>query len=175
MKISQPFRVILFFYVLILYSCGNQNLTVDDGYYFENFDNLKMWHKDALVTKDRAHSGSYSTFTNQDHEFSQVFEMDLDVAIYQGYRSMEISGWCCKEDDNTQAGFVVSVNSPDKTIKYHAIDLASDLKTTDAWELLKIKFVLPAQAPDDSKIRVYLWSPKKQSSFLDDVEIRFKK
>ena len=77
-------------FLLILSSCSRNNHTVDDGYYFENFDNLKMWTHDVRVTDERAHSGSYSAYTDSLSDYSATFEMDLSFARSKGYRSLNI-------------------------------------------------------------------------------------
>ena len=68
---------VIFLSSLLLIACSDVNKTADDGIYFQDFDNLKMWTHDPQVTGSKAHSGYYSTFTDSTHEYSQTFEMNV--------------------------------------------------------------------------------------------------
>lgn len=162
------------FIISALTSCMG-NKTVDDGSYFENFDNLKQWSADAKVTSEMAHSGSYAAYTDSFNEFSQTFEMEYSFAKSKKYRVIMVSAWCYKTVDNPKAGLVVSLENAEIKSSYASSDLSRSVSEPNQWEQISIVFDLPEQAPDNSKIKIYIWCPGKNKVFMDDVLIEFGK
>lgn len=162
------------FLISVLTSC-TRSRTVDDGSYFEDFDNLKHWNHDAKVTNEMAHSGSYAAYTDSFNDFSQTFEMEYGFAKSKKYRTMMVSAWCYKTLDDPKAGLVASVESPEKQLSYSSSDLSKSMSEVNQWEQVSVFLELPGQAPEHSKIKVYLWSPGKNKVYMDDVLIEFGK
>jgi hypothetical protein len=161
--------------LLVFGSCSENKKTVDDGYYFENFDNLKMWAPSGRVTSEQAHSGTYSTYTDSIFEYGETFSMDFSLAKAKGYKSMNVSAWCYKKTNDTKANFITSIESPDKMTLHVSADLSIALKTANTWGQVSSSVTLPDNAPPGSKIKVYLHAPNRQKVYLDDVEVQFHK
>lgn len=161
---------------LILVGCNNSTKkTADNAYYFQDFDNLRMWSRDELLTNEQAHSGSFSTYTDPTHEYSQTFEMGIDYAKSKGYKSVTVTAWCNIPSPDSKAGFITSIDGPSGSIFYEGTELKSFLVNPNTWGKVSKFFKIPDNAKPDSKIKIYLWSPNKQKAFLDDVEIKFEK
>jgi len=176
MNISKHFICIAVFLLTLLFSsCNLGNKNVDHGYYVQDFDNLYYWYHPAQVTKERAHSGSYSTYVDETHPFSQTFEMNLGEAKYKGYKKIRIKAWCFKETVDTQAGLSASVTSGSTQLAYNSSDLAVNLLRPQSWGLCTFSLDLPEENPADGLIRVYLWTVAGHKAYVDDVEIIFKK
>ena len=165
---------LLFSFSVLLFSCSG-NRPVDDGIYFQDFDNLRLWDRNILISDEKAHSGKYSIFTDSLNEFSQTFEMTYNDAMAKGFKKISAKGWCLKGTSDTKAVFVLSIDGPDKNIAYASVDLGTFLKSPDSWEEASAKLIMPTKVPSESKIKVYLWSPNRQKAFMDDVEIKFSK
>jgi len=160
-------------YGLILFGCNSSTKTAENGYYFQDFDNLRMWSHDEQLSNSTAHSGSYSTYTDSMHEYSQTFEMDLDYAKTKGYKSVTVTAWCLMDSPSTNAGLVTSIDGEKGSVFYESVDLKSFLSGTNTWGKINKHFKLPDTATPGNKIKIYLWSPQKQRAYLDDVEIKF--
>jgi hypothetical protein len=160
----------------ILASCTSPDVGVNSHVYPQNFDNLKMWTRDAAVTDEQAHSGKYAAFTDENREFSQTFEMNFDYAIAKGYSGASISVWCMMSDFDCKAAFVTSIESPDGNHPvYLSPPLTDFLKKPMSWGQYRTYLKFPALVPPGCKIKVYLWSSKKQKAWMDDVTIEFEK
>jgi hypothetical protein len=158
-----------------LISCSGNQKTSDDGYYFQDFDNLKMWDNNARVTNEEAHSGHFSVFTDSLNEFSQTFEINYDDVIKKGYKKIAVSAWSMKKTYDAYGTLVISIESPEKKIAYASFELIKVLKKPSAWYPVSIDLNLPQQSPPNTKIKVYLWSPKKEKIYMDDTRIVFTK
>jgi hypothetical protein len=161
--------------LFLISSCKNKSKSVRDGYYFQDFDNLKMWDASAIVTKTQAHSGFYSTYTDSLHEYSQTFEMDYGDAKSKGYNTLTVEGWCMNTLDNTNANLVVTIGPADKNVVYNSISLAEVLPKSNTWNKVAINVGFPGDVPENSKIKIYLYAPSRQLAYLDDVEVQFAK
>lgn len=134
-----------------------------------------MSARDAAVTDAQAHSGKYSAYTDEAHEFSQTFEMSYDFAKLRGYKSMIVTTWCMMNDIDCQSAFVTSIESPGQTLLYKSHELKKFLNMPLAWGKYSTYIKLPDTAPEKTNIKVYLWSPEKQKAWMDDVTIKFNK
>lgn len=158
--------------VFFLTSCSNEK-TVDNGYYFENFDNLKYWGYGEKISNETAHSKPYAAYTDSQNEFSLTFKMEGAVVKSKGYKHVNISAWCYKLTGNSTAGLIVSVEGAEKKFVRQTFDLATQLEKTNTWEFISTVVDLPDENSGDYSIAVYLWSPQKEKAFLDDVTLEF--
>lgn len=169
-----PVKIFFFFIFMIsLFSCNSK--TVDQGFYHENFDNMKWWTSNSQTTSEQAHSGSFSSFTDSTNEYSETFEMDLAFAKKKKYRKAQITAWCFKPVQQTKVTLVASVEAPDSRLTVQSLELGSALEVSNTWINLILFLYLPDEAPAGTKIKVYLHSPEGEKAFIDDVEIRFMK
>jgi hypothetical protein len=164
----------MFITALFFFSCTKKMKSVDDGYFFQDFDNLKYWNPDARVTNEQAHSGSYSAYTDSIHD-THNFKMDFNYAKSHGFRSMTVTAWCYLAAPSPKSNFVASVEAPDKAILWESVDLESVLPSTNVWGKISKSIKLPEDAPGGTNIKVYVTSATKSKIFLDDVEIQFSK
>lgn len=168
-------QVILFVFTFsIIISC-TWNKSVDEGYYFQDFDNLWLWDHSALVSYEYAHSGMFCTYADSIHPFSQAFEMDLASALSKHYKSVQVTAWCMKTNINSTAKLMVAVESQGKEIISQSVEFSKALEVPLTWINLVLILKFPKQFPDDSKIKIYCWSTEKEKSYMDDVLIEFRK
>lgn len=158
---------------LILLGCNNSPKNADSGFFFQDFDNLKMWTHEQTVTGEKAHSGSFSTFTDSMHEYSQTFEMELDYAKSKGYKSVTITAWCYMENKDAKVSVVGSIESAAGSSAYESADLRSFLTKPNTWGQVTKFLKLPDVPTPGSRIKVYMWAPEKNKAFMDDVTIKF--
>jgi hypothetical protein len=160
----------------LLASCGDKYVTADEGVYFQDFDNVKMWARDQWnLSTEQKHSGDYAAFTDSTHEYSQTFEMGYSYAKSKGYKAIKVSAWIFSDAPDVKAGLVTSVESSAGSSAYESADFKNFIQAPKEWTRLTTFFKLPENAPDDAKIKVYVWAPKRQKSFMDDIELKFVK
>jgi hypothetical protein len=157
-------------------SCGINYPTADEGVYFQDFDNLKMWGGDQWnLTNEKAHSGSYAARTDSTYEYSQTFSMDFKEAKSKGYKAIEVSAWVFVTNADAKAGIIASVESSAGSTAYMSADVKDFITAPNQWEKGIVFLKLPETAPEGAKIKVYLWSPNKAKIFIDDVTVQFHK
>ena len=161
--------------ILSVFNSCSGNKKMKEGYYFEDFDVLRFWNHDVMVTREQAHSGDYAAFTDSSNEFSQAFVMDYGYARSKGFRSITVNAFCRKTSSSATGGLLTSIESAGKKSASILADISVSVKKPDHWEKVTTVLNLPDQAPGDSKIKIALWSPGKYKLYLDDIEIEFKK
>jgi len=168
-------QVILFLFISFLTASCSLNEKNDEGNYYQDFDNLKMWDRNSQVTNERAHSGKYCTYTDSSHEFSQTFEIDLASDLSQRYKSVQVTAWCMKVKKDTKAVLGVRLENQGKVLVTETSNFDEALELPDTWinQVLILKF--PKDAPADCRIKVFCWSPDKEKAFVDDVGIELRK
>jgi len=159
--------------LLCLSACGKGE--VDDGVYFQNFDNLLWWTRNASVSYEQVHSGGYSAYVDSAHEFSHTFEMDYEFAKEKKFRRAQITAWCFKPKREAQVGLVASLEAPGKQVAVASLDFQKDLEVSETWLNVVLFLDIPQQAPSGTKFKVYLYSPHGDKGFMDDVKISFQK
>ena len=159
---------------LVSTSC-NSRKTVDQGLYYENFDNLRYWSHDVSVTSEKAHSGKWAAFTDSSHEFSQKFAMEYPYIILKGYQSVTVSAWVYKTGAGDEGKLVASLESHGTKHAYIESDLSTSVKDAGKWEQVSCYLKIPDNAPGIDNLEVYLWSPQRHKIFLDDLSINLHK
>lgn len=172
---NKIYSIIISITMLLMFSCNEKLKTSDDGYYFEDFDNLKMWSADVNVTTEQAHSGNYSISTDSVHEYSQTFLMNWIEINEKHFSHVNISGWALLPKGNEDVRLVCSFDDKGKPVEYKATDFISSIREPGKWHQIRLSMYFPENLSDSAKIKIYAWAPKKQKAFLDDIEIQFGK
>jgi hypothetical protein len=160
-------------------SCTFTNRSVENGYYMENFDNLRMWNNNAVVDQDYAHSGKFSAYVDTAHPFSETFQMHMDIAQQLGYKSADISAWVMKFKEDTQAGLVAEItdhSGPEvKTISYQSFDIGKNFPHVNSWGEIKLHIDFPKEYGPSRVLKIYLVSGRGDKTNMDDFCIHFHK
>jgi hypothetical protein len=163
-------KLLLIFFAV---GCYDNNQSVDKGYYFENFDNLNAWTSNQQVTKVQGHSGQYSTFTDSLHQYSQTFALNLSDIKAKKFKKIDITAWIFRPSIETKASVVASIDGEGMKSLYSSIDLTDAVPDAGKWTKTFFSVNLPDVIADNAKLKVYLWAPSFQKSYMDDVEINF--
>ncbi len=169
-------QILVLFILLGLNSCSDKQTTADDGIYFQDFDNVKMWARDQGNISDKhARSGKYSARTGGEVEYSQTFEMDYKEALAFGCKGIQVSGWILKENNDAKGRLVLSIESPTGSEVYETADIKDVTTGSQKWEQANLFVRVPESVKEGSKIKVYFWSPEKSEVYLDDVLVQLHK
>ena len=172
-NIFQKLSIVSMFLVA---SCGSDNQTADDGVYFQDFDNLKMWGRDEWnLNSEIAHSGDFSAKTDTNMEYSQTFEMDYGYAKSKGYKAMQVTAWLYVTNMNAKASLVSSIESSAGSSAYETADIKNFITAPNHWEKISTFLKFPEKVMEGSRLKVYLWSPNKAKIYVDDVTVKLAK
>jgi len=174
-KIIAVIRVLIVVIGFSFFASCVMNRSVDDGYYFQDFDNLKMWDSTAQVTDAQSHSGKYCTYTDETHPLSQAFEMNAGDAVAKGYKSIQVTAWCVKVTKECKVRLIVEIANEGRELVSQSADFSKALEIPGAWINLVMFLKIPGQLPPGSKLKIYCRSDEKEKSFMDDVRVEFRK
>ncbi|SNR74322.1 MULTISPECIES: hypothetical protein [Hymenobacter] len=144
-----------------------------------SFENLDGWLPDApglaLLSRDQAHSGTYSTMVAPDHDFSLGYNNKLSRLAPDWPAKLTIGAWVFLPNEQAAAKLVTEVRSdkPNQpNLLWEGLDLLSTVKVYNKWQYVEQTVTMPAAAKANSRLLVYLWrADSKQPVYLDDVQI----
>lgn len=146
---------------------------------FNDFENVDGWLADspalATLSRDKAHSGIYSTAVSPGHEFSLGYNNALSRLAPDWPAKLTVSAWVLLPDDQAAAQLVTEVkqaNSQAPGLLWQSIDLVNTVKVYGKWQHVEQAVAMPAGAKPGSRLLVYLWrANSKQPVYLDDLQI----
>ena len=169
LKISRLLLVIVF-----IASCKSK--TIDNGYYSQNFDDIKIWAGDQrTLSNNVAHSGEWSSKMDANNEFSLGFVMDMKKINEKGYKKVKASAWGYLSESDAKTSFVITVDGADKPIAYSADDFRNFIKGPKTWGRITARLTLPDLKGKDAVVKVYALTSNKKEAYVDDFEIQFEK
>ncbi|GGG44414.1 hypothetical protein [Hymenobacter glacieicola] len=144
-----------------------------------SFENLDGWLADlparATLTRDQAHTGSYSTMVGPGKDFSLGYMNALSRLSPEWPGQLTIGGWVLLPSEQAAAKLVTEVKGPtdkDPSLLWVGVDLAKEAKGYNKWQYVEQTITLPTTAKPDSRLLVYLWrADSKEPVYLDDLKI----
>ncbi|NML67015.1 hypothetical protein HHL22_17550 [Hymenobacter sp. RP-2-7] len=143
-----------------------------------DFENLAGWLADAparaTLTQEQAHSGKYSTSVRPEHDYSLGYSNLLSQMSADRPTRLRISAWIQQTGPEPSAKLVTELKSPQGTsLLWKGLDVGTVAKAPGKWYHVGQTVTLPATAPPDSRLLVYLWRADSTTpTYLDDLEIR---
>jgi len=125
----------------------------DDGKY--------LFKKGNLQTNELSFSGEKSMKLTQDNPFG----MDIELKTKPCY-DYEVSVWRYSTDKNG-----VLVASAKNSSDFYIPASVGSQKNSKGWELIKLKFRIPKNYPDNT-LNFYLWNNGKTTVYFDDFRIQ---
>ncbi|WP_046247402.1 carbohydrate binding domain-containing protein [Hymenobacter terrenus] len=165
---------------LTLAACGEQSYKSANSLAYNDFESVDGWLAGAQVpslTKEKAHSGSYSVKVSVGNDFSMGYNNLLGKISSGRLRKVKVQGWVFLPDDKTNAVLVTvlaDVKNPqaNKTILWEGINLLKAANSYNKWVKVEKEIVIPETATASDQMLVYLWrNDSAQPAYLDDLEI----
>jgi len=142
-----------------------------------DFENLAGWLADspaqATLTQLQAHSGKYSTSAGPGHDYSLGYSNLLSRMTADRPIRLRISAWVQQTGSEPSPKLVTELKSPQGgSLLWEGLDVGTVAKAPGKWYRVEQIVALPATAPPDSRLLVYLWRADSTTpTYLDDLEI----
>ncbi len=139
-----------------------------------NFDNIKNWGLNGVLTEESTRSGKWATYVDSTHEYSMTYERVQQELLDKGYKKVEFTAWVKTENTDSDIKAVLTLDSP-TGVNYSWQGTAIDSSiTTDerGWKKVSVQLNLMKEVPE-AHIKAYFWSPKKGKAIIDDVSLDF--
>jgi hypothetical protein len=164
-----------------LAGCGDKNGSSRPANYLtgNDFDQMEGWFGDIpqpSLTKEKAHSGTYSVHVGPGIEYSNGFIGTLGKLSPTRLTKLTVKGWVYVPTGPATAGIVMNLTDPaaadGKPAMWEVLPLDKAVKKRNEWVEVEKTLTLPANASSNFKLYVYLWNGGSQSvAYLDDVQI----
>lgn len=133
------------------------------------------WMNQFTLCKDVAHSGRYSSRVDSVNQFSFGFREFASIIGDTIPKKVDIDFWMLCLQTGIKSTLVLSIDSVDKNIFWHGIELADSVKTPNKWQEIKTTVDLPENIMATDKISIYVWNKEKRTFYIDDLKVTFGK
>lgn len=142
-----------------------------------NFETLYGWlpaPQSDLLSREQAHSGTYSIKVDPQHEYSLTYRAALGALHDTRISKMKVSAWVFVPDAQAQATLVVAIagqGAKPENLLWEGITLQQEVAGEyGRWVKISRKLTLPAEADATNQLSIYLWrTGGDKAVFLDDV------
>ncbi|MCA8832422.1 carbohydrate binding domain-containing protein [Hymenobacter pini] len=165
---------------VLLSGCGSQPDTAVGKQLLvsSSFENLDGWLADSpaatSLTRERAHTGEYSTMIGPRHEFSLGYSNLLSRLAPDRPAKLAIGAWVWLPSDQAAAKLVTEIKGLEggPNLLWEGLDVAQAAKVHNKWQYVTQTITLPPAAGPNNRLLVYLWRANSpQPVYLDDVSI----
>jgi len=164
-----------------LASCGGESTTATPANQVcsNNFDSVDGWMGDTptpWLTKEKAHSGTYSISVRPGVDYSLGYGNILGKMSATRPEKLKLTGWVFVPSAQASAQLVVEIKDPAKTtdngLLWQGIDLKKEVKKFNEWQQVEKVITIPANANATSVFKMYLWrSDSNLPVYLDDLTL----
>ncbi len=133
------------------------------------------WMNLFTLSKDVAHSGRYSSRVDSINQFSFGFREFASIIADTIPKKVDIDFWMLCLQTGIKSTLVLSIDSVDKNIFWHGIELADSVKAPNKWQEIKATVDLPENIMATDKISIYVWNKEKRTFYIDDLKVTFGK
>jgi hypothetical protein len=166
---------------LFLVACSPQTDT-DKGkkpLAFNDFENVDGWLADSpyllTLSREKAHSGTYSSRVDGNHEFSLGYNNALSRLSPDWPPKLTVGAWVFVPNEQASAQLVIEIKQPGKDGKgllWQGLDLAKTVKLYNQWQYVEQTITLPDTAGPQSRLLAYVWRGQStQPVFMDDLQV----
>ena len=160
--------------ILLITSCKGDK-TYEEGYYFQDFENLKDWVDDSRqITNEFAKSGSYSSKMDEFNAYSNGFKLSVADIKSKGFKKAKVRAWGALSEPNAKCKLVTTIENAEKTIYWNGISFNDFISNPKDWGLVQTEVNFD-KADNNSVFKVYAINDGKEKAYLDDVEIQLVK
>ena len=162
---------------MVLAGCNQNTSPVydKDTVMTSDFDSLAGWVPDpSTLTKEQAHSGSYSLKVDKNHEFSLSYSAILGQLTETRLRGIKMTSWVYMPNKEATAkmGFILKDVTGGKDILSDGIELKDQVKEYSKWVQVSKDINFPASASYSSQIVIFLWRAGATGpAYIDDIQL----
>lgn len=157
--------------------CSKPETVATDGKQltFNDFEAVAGWIPNTeTISRERAHSGSYSVKVGPENEFGMGYRMVLEKIIDHRPHKIRVEGWGYMTDITSTAnlGFQIFDEAAGKEIFGDGIPYADAVHTPGKWIKISKDIVLPNTVTGNQQLRVFLWRAGATTpAYIDDLRI----
>jgi hypothetical protein len=173
--------VALLFFALVLSSCADKPKVqpLVELAASNDFEQLVGWVGNYpslnTLTKEKAHSGVYSTTVRPSMDFSISFSSALSAVSMRRPKKIIVSAWVLLPSEQANAKLVAEIKTADAAgtmLFYQATELAKEVKKFNEWQQVEKTIELPANVPATGLLQIYMWrAGSNEPVFMDDIKI----
>lgn len=159
-------------------ACGDNGKKSADGHIVSenDFESTAGWGVDpALLSREKAHSGSYSILVDPSHEFSLTYENALGQISPQKFKKVRIDAWVYLQSPKGNGALGMQITDPTqggKAVAGEGVGLGDAVKKYNTWVEVSKEMTLPANVTSANHLKVFLWrAGATQAIFVDDIRI----
>jgi hypothetical protein len=165
-------RKILLFTVLslIFLSCGK---TKNTNGFSNDMENVKIWGSSSSVVKGFAHSGSFASKLDSSNMFSFGMQSLVENLSKDKPKEVHVKLWVYSLKPNPDATIVIAINNNGQS-RYWKNSALNGVTKAKEWTEVSASFDLPANLDSKDELSVFVWNPKQQDLYIDDLNVSFK-
>ena len=163
---------------LLLAGCADEAAKVPaDQVSFNDFEAVDGWSAGAplpSLTKEKAHSGTYSVRVAPGLDYSLGYNNLLGKISSTRLKKVKIQAWVFVPNAQANAVLVTQIHSieQNKDLLWDGLDVTKEAKVINKWVQIEKEVTLPETATYTNQLLVYLWrSGSAQPTYLDDLRI----
>jgi hypothetical protein len=164
------------FLFLIVIGCSQKSKQKGLVYY-NDYESIKGWSSPLVLTKETAHSGTYSNKLDTGlATFGNTFRLKFKEIIPARIKKVKLSFWAYLTDVTSEGKFVIDITgSPEnKSVFWIAKDINDALAGHGKWTEVKVDYTLEDKVTlPGNTILIYPWNTGKKAFYIDDVRIEF--
>jgi len=143
-----------------------------------DFESVEGWNGDAPVppslTREKAHSGSYSMRVGPDVAYASGFIGALNKFSPSRLTKVKVRAWVFVPEGQPGGAVVTQLMDPatNQGVLWEALNLDESNAKRNEWVQVEKTVTLPANTGPTFKLYVYLWSGNTPTiAYIDDMEI----
>lgn len=137
-------------------------------------ENQPEKNKPQTITAEKSHSGKYASKIDNNNKFSDGITRKVSEINQHPKIRIKLSVWAMRQDENSDAQLVVSLeDTTQKVYSWTSFPLTEHSDKTKEWKKLECEMIMPTRKSPDDVMKIYMWSPTGQTTYVDDFEIDF--
>jgi len=140
-----------------------------------DFENSALYGT-SYITSESSHSGRNSASFNESHEFCCSSYKMAGWFDPLDFPTVILAEFWVRYPVSVSGGvrIVFSVEEEDRVIEWKSAEITNQVSDTDVWNRISTGFSIPDSLSPDTRLRVYMWNPKRVPIYVDDMVISYK-
>ncbi|MEN8228343.1 MAG: DUF4843 domain-containing protein [Bacteroidota bacterium] len=141
--------------------------------FLNNCDGQVVWGQMQTITDEMAFSGTKSSKTGNENDFSITFEYPLKQLPDSSKNNVSVSFKVNKESLDRKGQLVIQANGANFKNYWKGIDLNQQIHKANSWEDFHQTIPIPDSIKQADIIKIFLYNPSDEIIFIDDFQIDF--
>jgi len=147
--------------------------TVKRSFFSNDCEGAVRWFQMGTCSREQAHSGEYSSRINRENAFSVGFTWPVKMIPPGKFNRVDIEFYYYQPFAISKAQIVMEILEGEGKAVWVNKHLSDYGPPTEEWISIKASFDIPPEAINHRLIKLYVWNPGKEPSFVDDILIQF--